>query len=267
MILVSDIHFGANRTEDIQAFMVDVLDPTINPDRRLIIAGDITQSASEFEFEQAKQFVSELLNKGIKVVITPGNHDFGDWVGELFKTNVKARLWCQELLSQTFEQPEVIACQEFDSITQFDQHIFVVLRSTHRGEINKLGLFGNNRITEKQISWAKAQLNTLNLEKCNLHLVTHRSLWKESGDKHPGMIKKHRLEDRLIRHFPFVSYIHGHNHRYVFSNTTTPRLGIPINRLGLPTLSTRNRNWQRGYVRWDFPYDKLPTMIPSSIKP
>ncbi len=265
MILVSDIHFGANRVEDIRAFLVDALDPAINPDKRIIIAGDITQNASVTEFEQAVEFISHLLNNGMSLIFTPGNHDFGDWIGEIIKTNRKARAWCQELMNPVFNQSEVIAHHEFDSIVRFDHDIFVALRSTHRGEANKLGLFGHNRITKKQIDWAKSQLDTLDLTGCKLHLVTHRSIWQESGDKHTGLIKRRRLEEGLISQYPFVSYIHGHNHRYVFADTTTPKLGRPIYRLGIPTLSTRNRNWQRGYIHWDFPYDRQPKLIPSSM--
>jgi len=267
MLLVSDIHFGANRDEDISSFLTDALDPVINPDKRVIIAGDITQNASESEFQQAADFLSYMMENGIKLLFTPGNHDFGDWIGEVIMTDRKARSRCRQLMVPILQQPEVAAHHEFDSIVRCDDHVFVVLRSTHRGESHKLGLFGNNRITGRQIEWARTSLDAMKLEGRSLHLVTHRSLWQESGDMHTNMVKISRLEDQLLSCYPFATYIHGHNHRYVFADTTTPRRAIPIRRLGLPTLSTRNRHWQRGYVSWNLPYKEPPRLLPSMDLP
>ncbi len=262
MLLVSDIHFGANREQDVRAFLNRALSEELNPDKIVIIAGDITQTASDGQFYKAEFLIKELLKAGIKLVFTPGNHDFGDWIGEHIKTNKRARSWCNILLSPIFSQKEVVAHHQFDSIYQFERDIFLALRSTHRGEASKLGLFGSNRITRKQIEWAKSQLLKLDFEGRRLHLVSHRSLWHESGDMHSGMIKRRRLEENLIKHFPFYSFIHGHNHRFVFSNTSTPKLAIPIFRLGLPTLSVRNKKWKAGFVSWEYPNGKSPVLIP-----
>ncbi len=261
MLIVSDIHFGANREEDVNSFLKDVVNPRVNPEKQLIIVGDITQNATHQEFQKAEQLIQQLIDQEVKLVFTPGNHDFGDWKGEIIKTNTKARSWCKTLLKPIFEQDEVIAINDFDSILQFDDSIFVVLRSTHRGESIKLGLAGNNRIRLKQIEWASSQLLKINRENKKVHLVTHRSLWSESGDMHSGMIKRRRLEEQLFEPFNFHSFIHGHNHRFVYAQTSTPKLAIPIIRLGIPTLSKRNKNWQAGYVKWETPLDKPPELI------
>ena len=261
MLLVSDIHFGSNRSEDVNAFLKDARDPEINPERIVIIAGDITQRAREEEFREADRFIENLFQHGLMVIYTPGNHDFGDWIGEYLKTNKKARERTRSLLRSVLSQKEVVAADDFDYICKVGKEVFVVLRSTHRGEIDKFGIFGNNRISSKQIKRAHSRLSAVDTGDCRLHLITHRSLWRESGDRHSGMVKRRRLEESFIGHFGFHSMIHGHNHRFVFARTSTPKLGIPIIRLGLPTLSTRTNKWQTGYVRWDFPYDRSPWLI------
>ncbi len=261
MMLVSDIHFGTNRAEDVEAFLRDATDPQVNPERIVIIAGDITERASKKEFQSAERFLRRLIQCGLKIVYTPGNHDLGGWLGEYIRVDRKAREWTRTLLGPVFAQKEVVATNDYDSILRFGNDIFVVLRSTHRGEMETFGLIGINRITRKKVAWACAGLAGLDVGGCRLHLVTHRSLWRESGDRHSGMRKRRRLEESLLRPFGFHSFIHGHNHRFIFAHTSTPGLGIPLIRLALPTLSTRNHHWQAGYVRWDFPYDRTPRLI------
>jgi len=172
-------------------------------------------------------------------------------------TNHRARERYRNLIKPVLQQEEVLAHNDCDIIFRHGSNLFVSLRSTHRGQIFKLGLAGINRIRTTQIDWALSHLTSLNTADCLMHLVTHRSLWRESGDKHTGMLKRRRLERMLFNDFHFHSIIHGHNHRFVFSCTTTPKMSIPIIRLAVPTLSRRNRNWQSGYIRWDSPYNTI----------
>lgn len=261
MLLVSDIHFGANRARDVAAFLNDACNPTINPERIVVIAGDMTQNARVEEYESAAELIGRLLSSNQRIVFTPGNHDFGNWPGEYLRRNHEARERFRKLLEPVLIQPEIMHTDGYDSIVKVEKDVFVVMRSTHRGELGKLGLFGNNRIKARQIEWVASHLRTMKLEAYRLHLVTHRSLWHESGDPHSGMIKRRRLESNLLRNFSFFSFINGHNHRYVYAHTTTPKLAIPIVRLALPTLSLRNKQHQAGYIRWDQPYDKPPQFI------
>ena len=91
-------------------------------------------------------------------------------------------------------------------------------------------------------------LRRLTFEGCALHLVTHRSLWSDEKDKHRAIRRRERLEKALLGPFGFSSFIHGHNHNFVSRMTTTPKRGLSIRRLGVPTLS--ERSGERGYVRW-----------------
>ena len=55
----------------------------------------------------------------------------------------------KELLKPIFDQQEVVASEPtegFDSIVRIDQHVFVVLRSTHKGKLSKLGSLPGPRI-------------------------------------------------------------------------------------------------------------------------
>jgi 3',5'-cyclic AMP phosphodiesterase CpdA len=254
MLLVADIHFGANRTEAVDFFLKDAKNPKINTEKIIIIAGDMTENASKKEFLASKNFIDSLLETGSRLVFTPGNHDLGGWIGEYLMKNKKARSQCLDLMKPILSQKGVIAVKAYDSITKFDKNIFVSLRSTHRGNVHKFGILGINRIRREQITWAISELLSLNLKDSFLHFVTHRSMWRESGDKHTRMFRTNRLETLLFKKFMFHSIIHGHNHRFVFSCTSTPKLAIP-------TLSLRSRKWISGYVRWDSPFDKIPELV------
>ena len=71
MLLVSDLHFGYLEQSAVELFIEAVQD---DPDRVVVIAGDVTSKSTDEEYEQAKQFVRRLLDLGIKVVATLGNH-------------------------------------------------------------------------------------------------------------------------------------------------------------------------------------------------
>ncbi|MDD5712960.1 MAG: metallophosphoesterase [Smithellaceae bacterium] len=261
MLLISDIHFGANVSKNVGHFLDAARDPLMNPDRLIVIAGDMTQHATPTEYEAAQAFIGELLASGVRIILTPGNHDFGDWMGEYLLTNWKARRRYVDLMEPVLGQEGVLARNGYDSVTKFDDQIFVALRSTHRGQAQMLGLGGMNRIRKAQVDWAATRLAGLDTSGCLLHLVTHRSLWHESGDEHRKMFKGKYIEKTLLKRFEFHSVIHGHNHRFVFAATSTPYLGIPLIRLSLPTISDRNHNNQIGYVRWDAPYRGIPEFV------
>ncbi len=261
MICISDIHFCTNISGHISRFIESAIDPSINPDKIVIIAGDMTQHASEPEYREAADLLRILHDAGIHIVLTPGNHDFGDWIGEYIYTNRKARNRYRSLTEPVFAQKEIIAVEDYDSIMRCENNIFVALRSTHRGKAHALGVIGMNRIRKKQVEWAASLLESIDTEGALLHLVTHRSLWRESGDRHDGIYRPAYIEKTLLEKFKFHSVIHGHNHRFLFASTSTPSRGFPIIRLSLPTISSRNRKNRIGYVRWNAPYREIPEFI------
>ncbi|MBN1534093.1 MAG: metallophosphoesterase [Spirochaetes bacterium] len=261
MVCISDIHFGATLSAHISRFIETACDPRLNADAIVIIAGDMTQHASESEYREAQRLLRTLLDAGIRVVLTPGNHDFGNWIGEYIRINRNARKRYRSLMEPVFDQREIVAVEDYDSIMRCGNNIFVSLRSTHRGKAHSLGIVGINRIRKRQVQWAASRLAAMHREGALLHLVTHRSLWRESGDRHKGIYRPAFIERHLLERFSFHSIIHGHNHRYLFACTSTPRLGIPIIRLSLPTISDRNRKNRIGFVRWEQPYRGIPEFV------
>ncbi len=261
MVCISDIHYGANSSLHISRFVETACDARLNRDGIVVIAGDLTQHATEGEYRDAAELLRVLLGAGLRVVLTPGNHDFGDWIGEYLYTNRKARSRYRALTEPVFNQREIIAVEDCDSIMRCGNTIFVSLRSTHRGKAHSLGVIGMNRIRERQVEWAASRLASMDTKGAVLHLVTHRSLWRESGDRHKGLYRPGHIEKNLLERFTFHSVIHGHNHRYLFASTSTPRLGVPVIRLSLPTISDRNRKNRIGFVRWDAPYREIPEFI------
>jgi 3',5'-cyclic AMP phosphodiesterase CpdA len=261
LVCISDIHFGATLSVHVSRFIETARDRRLNADGIVIIAGDMTQHASEREYREAEDLLGTLLDAGLTVVLTPGNHDFGDWIGEYLYTNRRARSRYRRLMEPVLGQREIVAVDDYDSITRCGDSIFVSLRSTHRGKARSLGIVGINRITNRQVEWAASHLAAMDTEGALLHLVTHRSLWRESGDRHRRIYRPAFIEKHLLERFRFHSIIHGHNHRFLFASTSTPRLGIPVIRLSLPTISWRNRNNRIGFVRWDAPYGGMPEFI------
>ena len=261
MLIASDLHFGANRLEDIDAFMAAAVDPGENPDRIVILAGDFTMAYSEAEYAAATVMVSDLLTAGCIVVATPGNHDFGRWTGERLYVRDDARERFRTLLGPVHEQKAVLAFKDCDSVTRVGDDVFVSLRSTHRGTKLRLGLAGHGRIKGDQLDWANAVLGSMDLDGCRLHLVTHRSLWAEADDRHGQMHKVERLERELLLRFRFASFIHGHNHRFTAAVTTTPAVGHKTVRVSAPTLSLRNRKESRGWVKWSGRPEDTPTLV------
>ncbi|MBN1533895.1 MAG: metallophosphoesterase [Spirochaetes bacterium] len=261
MVCISDIHFGAHLSVRVSRFAEIACDRQRNPDGIVIIAGDMTQHAAEPEYREAEALLGSLLEAGLRVVLTPGNHDFGSWVGEYLYTNRRARGRYRRLVEPVLRQREIVAVEDYDSIMRCGGNIFVSLRSTHRGKPHSLGVIGINRIRKRQVEWAASMLASMDTGGASIHLVTHRSLWRESGDPHEGIYRPAFIERHLLERFGFHSIIHGHNHRYLFACTSTPRLGIPVIRLSLPTISRRNRKNRIGFVRWDAPYTGVPEFI------
>ena len=247
MILASDLHLSRTAAPDIEALLAACLSPQHNPERTVVLAGDLVQHNTAEEYERAGALLGALLDGGVTLVLTPGNHDFGQLLGEKFGVTGRERFTA--LLDAVLRQPAVLAHREFDAITSVDDDLFVTLASTQRGQGRKLFVAGENRIRRVQIEWATAELEG-KTEGRQLHLVTHRSLWSDAEDGHCRMVRKERLERELLEPLGFQTLIHGHNHRFVCEAASTPRIGYGMLRIGLPTLSSRHHGRERGWVRW-----------------
>lgn len=269
MLFASDLHFGSNRSEDIAAFLAAARDEAAG-DRLVIVPGDLTMTGTTAEYEAATAFVSALVDMGLHVVLTPGNHDFGKWQGERLGRRQATRARFAELLKLIHAQAEVVAAVDFDAIHVIGADVFVALRSTHRGQLSSARLLGTGRIRGEQIDWALAELTRLRVDGTGhrRHLVTHRSLWQDEGDepdKHEPMKRRGRLERELLVPLAFRTVIHGHNHRAVVAQVALPKGGRTITRIGVPTLSTRDHGpgQARGWLAGALASEELPRFVPA----
>ena len=264
MLLVSDVHFGANQPDDVEAFMRAAVDE-VRADALVVIAGDLTQNATDAEYDDARVFIDNLVDMGLRLVVTVGNHDLGGWRGERLGMRTRARKRFADLLKIVHAQPEVIAVNDVDAIHQFGADIFIALSSSHRGRKLFAGLAGGGRVRREQIEWCTRELDRAGIDgrTQRLHLVTHRSLWSDDDDKHRRMHLHERLDVELLAPRCFSSVIGGHNHRAVAAKVALPTSGHPIMRFAVPTLSTRvhGPGQHRGWLVGELGRDELPRYV------
>lgn len=255
MLIVSDIHFGARPGSGLGQTAARLTDAIIAaalaaPDRQVLIPGDFTMGGHEDEYRAAEHLVVGLLDAGCIVACTPGNHDFGRFQGERFGLGSDRRRerFRHFVLRHVLRQPTVVASKDFDVIHRVGHDVIVALRSTHRH------LTRPNRIRGKQLAWATRKLDDLRLTRRDrVHLLTHRSLWSDDGDRHPAMEESKRLEDTLLGPYGVRSFIHGHNHGGVTGRRATPERGLDIFKLAAPSLADERvqANEFVGALAWD----------------
>lgn len=221
MIIISDLHVG-----DVDVSILEHLieEAKKDEDQLVIICGDLSLTSTAEQFAVVEDFFQKLMKAGILVVATVGNHDFGGTFAEQssrimstkgYDDSVNALL---RIFMPLFQQQCVIAYQadQLDYVVRYGNHIFCSLRSHHR----KIA-----RIKNVQILWLQNVLDNIkDRQDCTLHFVTHYSLWQDPGDKHVPLDRRNRLENEILKKYAFSTYLHGHNHRYTYQNTTTPKL-------------------------------------------
>jgi len=247
--ITSDLHFG-DCSEDV----IEILTNEITQHGVVIIAGDLTLTSDPEQFERISTFFQHLMNHNVTIISTVGNHDFGGTFAEKLSHVPGSQVvndkysrsfdLLKEIFHPVFQQEHVIAynVEQLDYVVRLEDEIFVSIRSHHR----KIP-----RVKDEKIDWIKNVLDNVdNLEHYRLHLVTHYSLWQDPGDKHIPMDRRRRLEEEVLQGYRFNTIIHGHNHRYTYQNTTTPKLGYRMIRISSPTISNRTREFECGYLRW-----------------
>ena len=245
MIIVSDLHLKHSNWPDSWQPLLHAADA--DPHRTLVVAGDLTQWAKEWEYRVIEMFVDEVLGRGINLICCPGNHDLSKHgVTQVPFTRTSGwQRYARLVQTRLAPQACVIATRDVDLVAEVGQDVFVALRSTHR----RGDWLRGDRISSDQLHWAAAQLSGLRGHR--LHLLTHHSLWQLDGDKHGDLHRRKRLEKKLLRPFGFKTYINGHNHRFAAAFRSTPKKGYRIYHIQAPTLSNRTPGNAAGFVRWD----------------
>lgn len=223
----------------------------------LILAGDLTCKAKEEQYGEITGWICLLRDRGVNIVMAPGNHDTAKSVLHVTKVTSsggKKRYGC--LADLIADQPIVEARMDaFDFIFRVDRDVFYATRTTHAGGIP---VFGHRklRVKREQLEWAGKELLGRGLTASNgyrLHIVCHHSLWKLRHDAHGHMNKRKRLVEEMLEPLGFVTFINGHNHRFDFGRRQVKKTGFFIDHIQAPTLKSKAKNSKghSGYIRWD----------------
>lgn len=246
MIIISDIHTRMKSILSIEAVEAELASDT---DNTIIVTGDITHKAKEDEYLKISQWFVSLLDRGVKIVLTSGNHDITKRFPILNVKSKSGRKRYSSLVELIARQSIVVESKDsFDIVYRIGNDVFCALRSTH-GKLYK-GL----RIKKKQYEWASGVLIRNGFVKANgfrLHLVTHHSLWEYKEDRHGHLNKRKRLAKKFLCPHEFSTAINGHNHRF-HEELKSLKGKCTLYHIQAPTLSedrTKGR-FQAGFVRW-----------------
>ncbi len=236
MLILSDLHFG-----DKQTTPSDEIFAAAAAERRtdglVVLAGDLTLAGKSSEYALASDFLSGLRSMGLRILLTPGNHDFGGVIGRRLVASKPRRHFRAliETLHPDWGSAQHVSPDGYDTITRIGAHVFVALRSVHSVGLRHLG----NTVQPEQISWAQQHLQAISPQ-TSLHFVTHRSIWQDDGDKHPAMHGSEALCKTLLAPYEFRTFIHGHNHRHVDQLHHLSAATRPIRRLSVDTTTARS---------------------------
>ena len=247
MIIASDLHFGQPPPSTLEALTGACLD---DPQRLLILAGDLTEHGKEGQYEGVAALLRRLVEGGVRVVCCPGNHDLSYFWGYAPSTRDKRRGRYQEYItSLVVSQPETLDFTNFDTVMRVGEDVVISLRSVHRRGRILLG----NRVKEGQLRWARDVLDRHHIlgHTQRIHLVTHHSLWRKLGqDKHANLHRRKRLERMLLVPYSVSTFINGHNHYFSAATRETPKSSHRLYHIQAPSLAKASSQGERGFVRW-----------------
>lgn len=214
---LSDLHFGRLLPETVDPCLAAV--ETIRPDL-VVISGDLTQRARQWQYAQAKTFLAALPKPQI---VLPGNHDVPAY-------NLYRRML------QPLDRYKRIITRDL-APRYIDDEIAVFGINTARSLVIKGG-----RINQEQLEWLEAQVQTLTDDQVRI-VVVH----------HPLDLPEHLSGVRLVggaegamqvfARCRIDLFLAGHLHLVFFGNTARygiPGYCVPIMQAGT-TISSRAR--------------------------
>jgi len=247
VIIASDLHFGHPPRATLDALTGACLE---DPQRLLILAGDLTEHGNQQQYEGVAALLRGMVERGVRVVCCPGNHDLSYFWGYAPSPRGKRRgRYRDHITSLMVDQPENLDFTNFDTVMRLGDDVVISLRSVHRRGRLLLG----NRVKEGQIRWAREVLDRHDIigHTHRIHLVTHHSLWRVLGqDKHANLHRRKRLERLLLVPYSAASFINGHNHYFSAAERETPKSGHRLYHIQAPSLSKGSSRGARGFVRW-----------------
>lgn len=207
IIHLSDLHIGfqkqdlKKRFEGIVQSIIFVKEPA--EDYVIVVTGDLVEKATDpANHEAAKMYLDQLRSHGFRVLVVPGNHDYG--------MGAKAHQKHQRKFKQLFYNDEDCAFPRLDII---DAVAFIGLDSME-AELNTFDRFGaNGELGRAQRDRLDALLDQENINKCQ-----HRVIYLHHHPFDPWMLHElkdsRELGDILIRHGNIDAILFGHNHHF-----------------------------------------------------
>ena len=207
IIHLSDLHIGFNgqdlkrRLEGIVQSIIFVKESA--KDYVIVLTGDLVEKATDLASHQAAKINLEILQShGFKVLVIPGNHDYG--------TGTNANHKYQKKFKQLFYDDENLIFPKLDII---DEIAFIGLDSmeAEMHTFDKLG--ANGELGIEQRNRLEALLDQELVKKCNFRVVyLHHHpfdpwLFHELKDST-------ELGDILQKHGNIDAILFGHNHHF-----------------------------------------------------
>lgn len=197
---ISDLHFGAERTEVVEALVEDLvaLAPTV-----VAVSGDLTQRARRAQFAAARRFLDRIPSPKL---VVPGNHDIPlfDLVSRFAWPLARFRSYIQQDVNPFFSTPDLV----------------VMGMNTARSTSSQQG-----RISLAQIDGLRRRLEAIPAHVLKV-VVTHHSFLPPPGDTSPQLVERADLALRAAEAGGVDLLLAGHLHRGYTGDVRTHHTGI-----------------------------------------
>lgn len=150
----------------------------------VILSGDLTLNGEKAGHEALAEKLRILEEKGVKVLVIPGNHDINNYhAGTYFGEEkggteiVDADGFCNIYRQFGYDQAKSRDENSLSYVYELDEKNWLLMLDTAQYEpVNKVG----GRIKEETLDWMKEQLDAAEKEGINVLPIGHHNLLKES---------------------------------------------------------------------------------------
>lgn len=203
IIHLSDLHIGhedlSSRFEEITNNIIFVNQPA--KEYIIIITGDIVDDAtSQTNYEQAESHIEKLKSAGYKVLIAPGNHDYG--TGNLADKKYVGIFWKRFIKKSKVKYP---------NLDIIEKVAFIGLDSMAE-ELNWYdSLWANGELGDEQLKRLDGILGSKRVKDCAYRVVYFHHHPFEARLLHE-LKDSEALGETLEKHGNVDALLYGHNH-------------------------------------------------------
>jgi len=169
IIHLSDLHIGPEgmfeRFRDVIRHLTMLKQPGAN--YVVVITGDLVEEASDTNYDMAKKCVNMLSGEGYRVLVVPGNHDYGsgNCADKKWVKKFKRQFFGTEKENMRYPKLDIIDGMAFIGLDSMEDELGTLDRRASNGE---LGEKQRNRL-DKMLGSGKVQ----NCEKTVIYLHHH----------------------------------------------------------------------------------------------